>query len=68
MVIITNPNITHAQLDHIREQVEARGMSTRITRGERQTIIGCIGDNDILREMALHRLPGVQSVVPVMKP
>ena len=68
MVIITNPNITQAQLDHIREQVEARGMSTRITRGERQTIIGCIGDDDILREMALHRLPGVQSVVPVMKP
>jgi 3-deoxy-7-phosphoheptulonate synthase len=68
MVIITNPNITQAQLDHIREQVEARGMSTRITRGERQTIVGCIGDDDILREMALHRLPGVQSVVPVMKP
>jgi 3-deoxy-7-phosphoheptulonate synthase len=68
MVIITNPNITQAQLDHIREQVEARGMSTRITRGERQTIVGCIGDDDILRERALHRLPGVQSVVPVMKP
>jgi 3-deoxy-7-phosphoheptulonate synthase len=68
MVIITNPNITQAELDHIREQVESRGMSTRITRGERQTIVGCIGDDDILREMALHRLPGVQAVIPVMKP
>jgi len=68
MVIITNPDITPAQLDHIREQIEARGMRTKITRGERQTIIGCIGDDDVLREMALHRLPGVQSVVPVMKP
>ena len=68
MIIITNPDITQDQLDHIREQVEARGMKTKITRGERQTIIGCIGDDDVLREMALHRLPGVQSVVPVMKP
>jgi 3-deoxy-7-phosphoheptulonate synthase len=68
MVIITNPGITQHQLDHIREQIEARGMRTRITRGERQTIIGCIGDDDVLREMALHRLPGVQAVVPVMKP
>ena len=68
MVIITNPDITPAQLDHIRELVEGRGMRTKITRGERQTIIGCIGDDDVLREMALHRLPGVQSVVPVMKP
>jgi 3-deoxy-7-phosphoheptulonate synthase len=68
MIIITNPDVTQQQLDHIREQVEARGMKTKITRGERQTIIGCIGDDDVLREMALHRLPGVQSVVPVMKP
>ncbi|MEP6905732.1 MAG: 3-deoxy-7-phosphoheptulonate synthase [Gemmatimonadales bacterium] len=68
MVIITNPDITPAQLNHIRELVEGRGMRTKVTRGERQTIIGCIGDDDVLREMALHRLPGVQSVVPVMKP
>ena len=68
MVIITNPGITQEQLDHIREYVEARGMRTMVSRGERQTIIGCIGDDDVLREMALHRLPGVQSVVPIMKP
>ena len=68
MVIITNPGITEEQLDHIREYVEARGMRTMISRGERQTIVGCIGDDDVLREMALHRLPGVQSVVPIMKP
>ena len=68
MVIITNPGITQEQLDHIREQVEARGMRTMVSRGERQTIIGCIGDDDVLREMALHRLPGVQAVVPIMKP
>jgi 3-deoxy-7-phosphoheptulonate synthase len=68
MVIITNPRITEEQLDHIREYVEARGMRTMISRGERQTIVGCIGDDDVLREMALHRLPGVQAVVPIMKP
>ena len=68
MVIITNPGITEEQLDHIREYVEARGMRTMVSRGERQTIVGCIGDDDVLREMALHRLPGVQSVVPIMKP
>jgi len=68
MVIITNPGITEEQLEHIREYVEARGMRTMISRGERQTIVGCIGDDDVLREMALHRLPGVQAVVPIMKP
>jgi 3-deoxy-7-phosphoheptulonate synthase len=68
MIIITRPNITPAELDHIREHVEGLGLRTSVTRGERQTIIGCIGDDDLLREAALLRLPGVESVTPVMKP
>lgn len=68
MIIITRPNITPSELDHIREHVEGLGLRTSITRGERQTIIGCIGDDDLLREAALLRLPGVESVMPVMKP
>jgi 3-deoxy-7-phosphoheptulonate synthase len=68
MIIVTEPGATQPQVDHIREQVEARGMRTRMTVGQHQTIIGCIGDDDLLRDMPLHLLPGVQSVVPVMKP
>ena len=68
MIIITRPNITPAELDHIREHVEGLGLRTSVTRGERQTIIGCIGDDDLLRDAALLRLPGVESVTPVMKP
>jgi 3-deoxy-7-phosphoheptulonate synthase len=68
MIIITRPNITPAELDHIREHVESLGLRTSVTRGERQTIIGCIGDDDLLREAPLLQLPGVESVTPVMKP
>jgi 3-deoxy-7-phosphoheptulonate synthase len=68
MIIVTEPHVTQPQVDHIREQVEARGMRTRITAGEHQSVICCIGDDDLLREMALHLLPGVASVHPVMKP
>jgi 3-deoxy-7-phosphoheptulonate synthase len=68
MIIITRPNITDEQLDHIRERVESLGLRTSITRGETQSIIGCIGDDDLIREMSFLSLPGVQSVVPVMKP
>jgi 3-deoxy-7-phosphoheptulonate synthase len=68
MIIITRPNITPAELDHIREHVESLGLRTSVTRGEKQTIIGCIGDDDLLRDAAILRLPGVESVMPVMKP
>jgi 3-deoxy-7-phosphoheptulonate synthase len=68
MIIITEPEITPAELDAIRERVESIGLRTSITRGEHQTIIGCIGDDDLLREVPLIRLPGVRSVVPVTTP
>src|SRR4029079_1565075 len=68
MIIITRPHITDAELDHIRERIEAAGMRTHLSRGEHRTIIGCIGDETLLAEVPLRSLPGVESVTPVLKP
>jgi 3-deoxy-7-phosphoheptulonate synthase len=68
MIIITRPDISDAELDHIRERVEAAGLHTHLSRGEQRTIIGCIGDEERLAEVPLKSLPGVESVMPVLKP
>ncbi|HET7457896.1 MAG TPA: 3-deoxy-7-phosphoheptulonate synthase [Gemmatimonadaceae bacterium] len=68
MIIITRPDISEAELDHIRERVESVGLRTHISRGEQRTIVGCIGDEARLEEIPLRTLPGVDSVVPVLKP
>jgi 3-deoxy-7-phosphoheptulonate synthase len=68
MIIITKPNITDAEIDHIRERIEAVGMRTHLSRGEQRTIIGCIGDESLLEGVPLRTLPGVESVTPVLKP
>ena len=68
MIIITKPGITDAQLDHIRERVESLGMRTHVSRGETRVVVGCIGDEEALREVPLLRLPGVESVTPVTRP
>ena len=68
MIIVTKPGITEEELDHIRERVEQLGMRTHISRGEQRTIIGCIGDEGLLREVSLLSMPGVESVTPVLKP
>ena len=44
MIIITRPDITDDELDHLRERIEAAGLHTHLSRGEHRTIIGCIGD------------------------
>ena len=68
MIIITRPDISDAELDHIRERVESAGLHTHLSRGEQRTIIGCIGDEARLAEVPLKSLPGVESVMPVLKP
>jgi 3-deoxy-7-phosphoheptulonate synthase len=68
MIIITRPNISEAELDHIRERVEGLGLRTHLSRGEHRTIIGCIGDEALLESIPLRTLPGVESVMPVLKP
>jgi 3-deoxy-7-phosphoheptulonate synthase len=68
MIIVSRPGITDGEVDHIRERIEALGLRSHVSRGEQRTIIGCIGDEDLLRDAALLALPGVESVTPVLKP
>jgi 3-deoxy-7-phosphoheptulonate synthase len=68
MIIVTRANITEAELDHIRERIEAAGLKTHLSRGERRTIVGCIGDEALLENIPLRSLPGVESVMPVLRP
>jgi len=68
MIIVTRDGITDAELDHIRERIESLGLRTHISRGEQRTIVGCIGDERLLQEIALLRIPGVESVTPILKP
>jgi len=68
MIIVTRPGVTEDELDHIRERVEALGLRTHLSRGEVRTIIGCIGDEELLTHVPLLSIPGVESVQAVMKP
>ena len=68
MIITTRNDVTDAQLDAIRERVEGLGLRTHLIRGQQRTIIGCIGDDARLADVALLTLPGVETVTPVLKP
>ena len=68
MIIVTRPDVSSDEVDHIRERVEALGLRTHISRGENRTIIGCIGDEERLDDLPLLGIPGVEAVHPVMRP
>ncbi|MBV9492394.1 MAG: 3-deoxy-7-phosphoheptulonate synthase [Verrucomicrobia bacterium] len=68
MIIITRPDVTEAQIDHIVASVRQWGLKTEVSRGELRVVIGVIGPEDKIREKPLGAFPGVESVMPVLKP
>ena len=68
MIIVLKGDTPDAQIDDLRELIEARGVRAQLIRGEHRLVLGCVGDVTVLRDLALHELPGVESVVPIGKP
>ena len=68
MIIITVPGPPADALSRIIEHVEAAGLRTHVSRGEHRTIVGCIGDENVLSDHGLMQLEGVKRVLPVLKP
>ena len=68
MIIITQPNATEEQINRITKRVREFGLDAQISRGASRVIIGVIGPEALLREKPLAAMPGVEAIVPVLKP
>jgi len=68
MIIITKPDATDEQINHIVDRIHEWGLRTEVSRGAVRVIIGVIGPEDVIREKPLAAIPGVESVTPVLKP
>jgi 3-deoxy-7-phosphoheptulonate synthase len=68
MIIVMRPEATKKQLDHLIEKVHALGLKPWISKGVERTIIGVIGEEDIIRVQPLEVFPGVEKVMQVLKP
>ncbi|UCC23928.1 MAG: 3-deoxy-7-phosphoheptulonate synthase [Gemmatimonadales bacterium] len=68
MIIVTRKGVTDAEVDHIRERIESAGLRTHLSRGVERTIIGCVGDETLVRGLPLLSIPGVEAVHEVLKP
>src|ERR1700747_3692214 len=68
MIIVTRPDATEEQIDHIVARIRSWGLKTEVSRGEMRVVIGVLGPEDKIREKPLGAFPGVESVTPVLKP
>ena len=68
MIIVMRPEATKKQLDHLIKKVHALGLKPWISKGVERTIVGVIGEEDIIRVQPLEVFPGVEKVLQVLKP
>ena len=68
MIIVLKPHATETQIRHIVTKVKSLGLKPMISQGAERTIIGVIGEEDILRVQPLEVFPGVEKVMPILAP
>jgi 3-deoxy-7-phosphoheptulonate synthase len=68
MMIVMKDGATEEQIEEVIDRLHSVGAEAHLSRGEFKTIIGAIGDREEIAELPLAALPGVENVIPVMKP
>ena len=68
MIIVLRSDATQKQIDHIIDKIKSWGLTPMVSKGVERSIIGVIGEEDILRAQPLEVFPGVDKVMPVLAP
>ena len=68
MMIVMKPTATEEEVQAVIDRVESVGARAHPIRGEEVTVIGAIGDREHVARLELEGAPGVDQVVPILKP
>src|SRR3954462_3140076 len=68
MMIVMKESATQAEIDAVIKRVETVGAHAHISAGEFVTEIGAIGDREHVANLGLDGAPGVDHLVPILKP
>jgi 3-deoxy-7-phosphoheptulonate synthase len=68
MMVVMKEGASAAEVEAILERVEAAGAQAHVSHGELVTVIGVIGDREHVSGIELEGEPGVDHLVPILKP
>jgi 3-deoxy-7-phosphoheptulonate synthase len=68
MIIVMKPGATPREVGAVLKQIEERGFRPHLSKGDETTVIGVIGDERALQSAVFEILPGVERVIPILKP
>ena len=68
MIIIFRKDVTEEQIQSALRKIESLGYTPHLSRGSVKTICGVTGDDRSISESEFDQLPGVETVLRVLKP
>src|SRR2546421_7157156 len=68
MMIVMKEGASRNQIGAVVARVESVGAQAHISQGELVTVIGAIGDREHVANLGLEGFPGVDHLVPILKP
>ena len=68
MMIVMKPTATEEDILSVIDRIESCGARAHPSRGEEVTVIGAVGDREHVQRLGLEGHPGVEQVVPILKP
>jgi len=68
MIVVLKPGLAQEEIQKVVERIEGFGLRAHVSVGKERTIIGAIGDERLLSDQTLDSFPGVEKVLPILKP
>lgn len=68
MIVVMRSNASVKEISLVIKKIEELGFKPHLSKGEERTIIGIIGDERKLSSQVIEILPGVEQVIPILKP
>lgn len=68
MIVVLKKGSSIKELAGVIKHIEALGLKPHISEGEEKTIVGAVGDERLINREKLQTLPGVEAVIPILKP
>jgi 3-deoxy-7-phosphoheptulonate synthase len=68
LLIVMGAHATLEQVDEVVARLAEAGAHAHVSAGKDATVIGAIGDRELLATLPLEGFPGVEQVLPILKP
>lgn len=68
MVVVMNVNASKDEIEAVNNSLNDLGFNTQLIQGVKRIVIGAVGDRQNSNLRSLSHMPGVEKIVPIMKP